>query len=971
MAGTSTRSLFQGLLALVATAACQPSESREIRTIPQTTEESPSETANEGDAATTADAETDHDDLVLTTRGAAADGETSAPREELVEPERAHALPGPEGMLGTWRIWATSAHALPDETEDTLGVFCEETPAGCKRAPRFFVTSSNTLDLRREARGALDTVYLGGRLWTPRRTKVHLLIGLQGQLSVRLDGREVLDHRSRRLRGDDVLATLDLSPGDHALVMRFTRPERGGFRTRIRVLDERLAPGTAPARFGLGRLDAEDARALGVRAVKIDESHRLGESGPEALFRAWLPAGGVEGPVDLELDGDRTIDPGEHTFTSGIEHLIPFPRRGRLDLIAKIGGRRVRLGGRVPVDRLALTARAALLEVLEKAPTASRAPLAWRAAEIERIVRENDPDGGWRQLMVSEARRFTKAVSAGRDPFGKRRGYQRMAFFSELDDTAQPYELFVPYGYRHEGERRWPLVITLHGFKGNAGDYFRNTFGLPRDHDGGETLLAHGRHGEPPRQGRMFVIAPTGRGQAMYRHAGETDILEALADVQRRFRIDANRIYVTGGSMGGTGAAYIPYRHPDLFAASAALAGYHDQRVRRDTSHEDLSAVERFLQAERSDVDWAENGLHLHTLLVRGTKDQPVEWTRSLVRRLKTLDYPHEHREPEAGHNVWTVTYAGGAIFRYFARFRRPEAPREVRFRTARERTSKAWWVRIDQRAAPDVFADVHARIQADGRILVTTEGARALTLSPNEELVAEGELQVEIDGDTITGARPLSLHRTAEGWEPSPSEYPPLGHKRPGASGPIRDVFHDPLIFVVGTQDPGHIVINRRVAEYWANPHGWIADYPIVEDTHVTDEMIRDHTLVLIGPPSSNLLTRRWNDGFPIRFEDGGIRVGETLHQGAQVGTVFVAPHPEARNRSLLIIAGFEPLGTWRSLCLPDILPDYVVFDEEIAPARGRWAAGGTGATYREEGLFGLDWSLDGGVRLRESEAQ
>ena len=141
--------------------------------------------------------------------------------------------------------------------------------------------------------------------------------------------------------------------------------------------------------------------------------------------------------------------------------------------------------------------------------------------------------------------------------------------------------------------------------------------------------------------------------------------------------------------------------------------------------------------------------------------------------------------------------------------------------------------------------------------------------------------------------------------------------------------------------------------------------DYPVVDDSDVTDEMIREHSLVLIGPPSSNLLTRLWNDGFSIRFESGGIRVGDELHQGAQVGTVFVAPHPEARERSLLIIAGPGPLGTWRSMFLPDILPDYVVFDENVAPARGRWAAGGTGATYREEGLFDMDWSLRGGVRL------
>ena len=86
-----------------------------------------------------------------------------------------------------------------------------------------------------------------------------------------------------------------------------------------------------------------------------------------------------------------------------------------------------------------------------------------------------------------------------------------MAFFSNLDDTVQPYELFVPPAYRATSPRTWPLLVTLHGFKGNAGDYFRNTFGLSRP--GPLTLEDHGRHGIAPTQGPMFVIAPTGRGQ--------------------------------------------------------------------------------------------------------------------------------------------------------------------------------------------------------------------------------------------------------------------------------------------------------------------------------------------------------------------------------------------------------------------------------------------------------------------------
>ena len=503
--------------------------------------------------------------------------------------------------------------------------------------------------------------------------------------------------------------------------------------------------------------------------------------------------------------------------------------------------------------------------------------------------------------------------------------------------------------------------MTLHGYKGNAGDYFRNTFGMARDHENGETLLAHGRHGTAPTSGPMIVVAPTGRGQSFYRHAGEIDIEEAMADVERRFRVDPDRVYITGGSMGGTGAAYIPFHRPDRFAAAAALAGYHDQRVRVDTDHDSLGEVERFLEARRSDVDWAPNALHLPMLLVRGTRDVPLAWTRSLARRLTELGYRHEHREPELGHNVWTETYAEGAIFRWLGRYRRPSTPRHVRLRTARERTRSAHWVRIDQRLAPDGFADVDATYDdssAEPVIEAEISGARAVTFSP--PFVEPGaSLALRIGTRVLRGSNPLTVAFDTTGWSVSRADWPERGTRTATCSGPIRDVFHEPLTFVVGTRDPDHTVLNRRVADHWAHPHGWIVDYPIVDDVDVTEAMIEQRTLVLIGPPASNLVHRRIAGRLPIRFDEDAIRVGDRVHRGPQLGAVFVAPNPENPARSLLVIAGLDPIGTWRSTQLPDILPDYVVYDARVAPARGRWACGGTGCEYREHGFFDMRWRV------------
>lgn len=882
--------------------------------------------------------------------------EPPAPDAATLANGRTLALPGPTGYLSTWQILASGPRDA--EAEAALGTPCEECPA-----PRVVSFAEDRVDLeacrRREHH---DTVYLGATLLAPRETRVYLMVGMRGRASVRLDGEEIVSGDSPdRPRRDLLLAVLSLSEGEHRLVIRFDAPRVGRWRGTIRFLSDRTEAGPGNVAIAVGTLTDEEADSAIAGSVRFEERHELTAEGPVVRLRADLPGGGVRGPVDVGFGEERgTLEPSEGLHAGWFEVTIPMPARGDLEIRGTAGDRRQRFGHRIASDRGALLAAASLAESLTSTPEGSRAAVDWRRRELLRAVREHDNDQRWRNYLSAEARRIARDLARDRDPFGSIRGYERMAFYSRLDDTPQGYELFVPPRYRPGGTREWPLLVTLHGFSGNAGDYFRNTFALPRDYAAGQSLLAHGRHGPAPTQGPMIVIAPTGRGRAYFRHAGEVDVFEAMADVRRRFRVADNRIYVTGGSMGGTGAAYVPYRNPDVFAAAAALAGYHDQRVRADTNHAGLSETERFLQAHRSDVDWAENGIHLPMLLVRGSRDRPVEWTRCLARRLDALHYRHEHREPDLGHNVWNETYSDGAIFRWLGRYRRPSHPRRVRLRTARERTLSSFWVRVEQRAAPDVFADVNARIM-DGVVTATIEGARAVTFSPEPPLIEPGaDLVVRIGDTELSGPPPLTIERAGDTWRVATQAWPEEGTRRAGVSGPIRDVYHEPLTFVVGTQDPAHTLINRLVAEHWAHPRGWIVEYPILDDVDVTEEMMAERTLVLIGPPASNLVLARFADRLPIRIDRDAIHVGEQAHQGEQVGTVFVAPNPEHPEHAVLVIAGPRPLGTWRSTFLPDILPDYVVFDERVAVARDRWACGGTeGCEYRAHGLFDMRMRL------------
>jgi poly(3-hydroxybutyrate) depolymerase len=150
---------------------------------------------------------------------------------------------------------------------------------------------------------------------------------------------------------------------------------------------------------------------------------------------------------------------------------------------------------------------------------------------------------------------------AGRDPFSGRGGDMRKAYRSGVDQTLQPYRLFVPAAYN--GQKPAPLVVALHGMGGDENAMF-------------ESYASGALKREADRLG-MLVVCPKGRDTAsMYRGSAEQDVLDVLAEVRRDYKIDASRIYLMGHSMGAYGTWSTAMNHPDLFAALGPISGGGD-----------------------------------------------------------------------------------------------------------------------------------------------------------------------------------------------------------------------------------------------------------------------------------------------------------------------------------------------------------------------------------------------------------
>ena len=210
-----------------------------------------------------------------------------------------------------------------------------------------------------------------------------------------------------------------------------------------------------------------------------------------------------------------------------------------------------------------------------------------------------------------------------------------------VQPVALRYLLALPDGYDGSDER-WPLVLFLHG----AGER-------------GDSLARVAVHGPPRlvREGQRFpfvLVSPQAADGAWWNALA----LGALLDeVEARYRIDRDRVYVTGLSMGGFGTWSLLETFPGRFAAAAPVCGG--------------GTPGRNCAAKATPV-WAFHGA-LDTVV-------PLQRTHEMTARLDACGGDVRFTVyPEAGHDSWTETYGNADLYTWLLSHRRgAQAPTAV-----------------------------------------------------------------------------------------------------------------------------------------------------------------------------------------------------------------------------------------------------------------------------------------------------
>jgi predicted peptidase len=132
---------------------------------------------------------------------------------------------------------------------------------------------------------------------------------------------------------------------------------------------------------------------------------------------------------------------------------------------------------------------------------------------------------------------------------------------------AYRYQVYVPVDYASRTD--WPVILFLHGAGERGSDGIRQTtVGL------GPAIR------QDPNRFPAIVVLPQVPTDSAWAGGPADAAMVALRQTMADYRVDVDRVYLTGLSMGGRGSWQLAYRNPTLFAAVAPICGWITQTPR-------------------------------------------------------------------------------------------------------------------------------------------------------------------------------------------------------------------------------------------------------------------------------------------------------------------------------------------------------------------------------------------------------
>lgn len=572
------------------------------------------------------------------------------------------------------------------------------------------------------------------------------------------------------------------------------------------------------------------------------------------------------------------------------------------------------------------------------------------------------------ESLLAEGIRRADQLQAGTADWTEQTGLVVRGYISELDQTVQPYGLVIPNGMKVTERRPMRCDVWFHGRGEKLSEV---NFLSERMHWVGEFSPAD-----------TVVLHPYGRYCNAFKFAGEVDVWEALADVQRRYAIDPDRISVRGFSMGGAACWQFATHYADRWFAANPGAGFSESPLFLkifQTPGIRPTPWEQKLWSLYDCDKWALNLTQCPTIAYSGEKDGQKQAAEVMERALAPYGIQLRHVIGKGmGHQFDRPSKEViEGVMQQLAKRGKPAMRSELRFTTATLKYDRMDWLRVhglEEHFVPgrvDVGLDwgeggkrLTVHFKTLERVTDVSIDLPAGTASvPMEQISVVGVEGLTSEPKSVHGLYVYSdgsirfrIRKGREGgWDWVGIDAPTEG-KRHGVQGPIDDALMGPFVFVRPTGKVTHERVGKwveseleRGIEHWRRH--FRGDVRVVADHEVTDDLVRNANLILWGEPGSNAWIAKVLGEVPIGWNERSIQVGEKQYDASHHVPIMIYPNPKNPARYVVWNSSFtfrENAYLNNARQVP-MLPDWAVVDIDT-PVNAVWPGKVVEANFFDE---------------------
>lgn len=213
---------------------------------------------------------------------------------------------------------------------------------------------------------------------------------------------------------------------------------------------------------------------------------------------------------------------------------------------------------------------------------------------------------------------------------------QQAKTFEKQISVKLDYLLFLPEGYSNDSDKKWPLMLFLHGAGERGSDVNKvKVHGPPK--------IVQTKKDFP-----FILVSPQCPANSWWK---PYELIALLDQIQKDYKVDPDRVYLTGLSMGGFGTWELASQNPQRFAAIAPICGGGNPASARRMR--DLPI-------------WVFHGDADRTV--------PVALSDEMVAALKKVGNDVKYTRYEGiDHDSWTKTYANEELYTWMLSHKRGE----------------------------------------------------------------------------------------------------------------------------------------------------------------------------------------------------------------------------------------------------------------------------------------------------------